>query len=233
MILSILCFMFIHLFVFVRRDTSPLLSYCYGFLSFIKSIFLFEDAQIDKAIKDFDSTQRLCKDALKRLTAAIKKNTGATKTASATLYEEKIACEILIADAKLFTALLTLMKQDVTLILTNGLFELRRSWKMYQSLQKYLFNLFKTLDANAEELYGTDPNKLPEILIDNASALDDEESTVTTSDCELNLISVKNLLASVSFGYGIIQICFSFLQPNLLKVLKFIGKLRHSTTHSY
>lgn len=129
------------------------------------------------------------------------------------------------------------MKQDVTQIIKTALFELRRAWKIYYNLQKYLFNLFKSLDSNAEEIYGQDPNKLPNILLDeqddancstnNASINNNdlnEDLEVTSNDGELSLNAVKNLLASVSFGFGIIQLSFSFLSPNILKLLKFIGK---------
>jgi hypothetical protein len=55
------------------RENSTLVSYLYGFLSFVKSIFLFEDAQIDKAVKDLDQTQKQCKDVLKKISSNIKK----------------------------------------------------------------------------------------------------------------------------------------------------------------
>ena len=119
------------------------------------------------------------------------------------------------------------MKQDLTQIITTAVFELRRAWKIYANLHKYLFNLFKKLEPNAEDIYGTviGINLLDEVNGDDD--YDDEldnHQIINESDSELNLNSVKNLLASVSFGYGIIQLCFSFLQPNILKLLKFIGK---------
>ena len=55
------------------NSSSSTISYSFGFLSFVKSIFLFEDAQIDKAIKDLDLTQKQCKENLKKISAAIKK----------------------------------------------------------------------------------------------------------------------------------------------------------------
>ena len=75
------------------------------------------------------------------------------------LIEQKIREEIIIADCKLFISLLILMKQDFTQILTTVVFELRRAWKIYSHLHKYLFALFKKLEPNAEEIYGTTENK--------------------------------------------------------------------------
>jgi hypothetical protein len=119
------------------------------------------------------------------------------------------------------------MKQDLTQILTSGVFELRRAWKIYSNLQKYLFNLYKILEPNAEDIYGTDPNKLPDVVVDENDAKNDDDADIGVSTLvgfELSLNSVKSLLASASFGYGIIQLCFSFFQPSVLKLLKFIGK---------
>jgi hypothetical protein len=143
---------------------------------------------------------------------------------------EKISKDILIADAKLYIALLTILRQDIPAILTTGVFELRRAWKLYSTIQKKLFNLFKQLEPNAEEIYGSDPNKLPQIQIENDSNDPDEtiheisiETNAATSEEGLDLETIKILLASVSYGFGIVQLCFSFLPPNILKLMKFIG----------
>lgn len=39
----------------------------------------------------------------------------------------------------------------------------------------------------------------------------------------ISLDSVKRLLGAVSFGYGMFQICISFLPPNILKLIKIFG----------
>lgn len=126
---------------------------------------------------------------------------------------------------------MTILRQDIPAILTTGVFELRRAWKSYSTIQKKLFNLFKQLEPNAEEIYGSDPNKLPEFKIDNDSNEATEEASheitietsATSSEEGLDLETIKILLASVSYGYGIVQLCFSFLPPNILKLMKFIG----------
>jgi hypothetical protein len=138
-----------------------------------------------------------------------------------------------MADCKLYISLLTILRQDIPAILTTGVFELRKAWKLYSSIQKKLFNIFKQLEPNAEQIYGTDPNKLPEIKIeDNNNNNDFDESIIqeitidsntATNEDGLDLEMVKSLLASVSFGYGILQLCFSFLPPSILKLMKFIG----------
>ena len=142
---------------------------------------------------------------------------------------EKLSKEIIIADSKFYIALLTILRQDIPAILTTGVFELRRAWKLYSSIQKKLFDLFKQLEPNAEQIYGSDPNKLPEVKMENDEPVDESIiqdisiDTGATNEEGLNLETIKTLLASVSFGYGMVQLCFSFLPPSVLKLMKFIG----------
>ena len=151
----------------------------------------------------------------------------------AEIEEEQIRLRIMIADCKLFTAILTVVRQDLIAIAATGTLELRRAWKTYTQLEKHLFELFKKLDPNAESIYGADASQVPEFNLDNAEndqqTLGDNlqelsiEPNNNNVNSELSLSSVKSLLASVSFGFGIVQLCFSFLPPNLLSLLKFIG----------
>ncbi len=85
-------------------------------------------------------------------------------------------------------------------------------------------------------MYGTDPTQLPNLINEDNDAdekLDETKdepdilkSVADISDSQLSLNTVKSLLAKVSLGYGIIQLSFSFLQPSLLKIMKYIGKSR-------
>jgi hypothetical protein len=85
-------------------------------------------------------------------------------------------------------------------------------------------------------VYGTDPTQLPNLINEDNDAdekLDETKdepdilkSVADISDSQLSLNTVKSLLAKVSLGYGIIQLSFSFLQPSLLKIMKYIGKSR-------
>ncbi len=86
------------------------------------------------------------------------------------------------------------------------------------------------MDSSAEQVYGTDPNKLPVLINDEneseekiGEAKDEHDVLKNINDSQLSLNAVRSLLAKVSFGYGIIQLSFSFLQPSLLKIMKYIG----------
>jgi hypothetical protein len=167
--------------------------------------------------------------------------------------------EAIIADCKLYIALLTIMRQDIAAIIKTGLFELRRAWKIYTTNQRKLFELLKQIEPNAEVLYGADPNKASKIEFDESQDVEYQQEPSNNDDdfCIVDPVAtdeqvllaqgesrsnasikddvkqadvsserVKKLLASISFGYGIMQLCFSFLPPSIMKLLKFIGNGR-------
>ena len=94
--------------------------------------------------------------------------------------EEKFTKAIILADCKLFLAILTFLKQDVTAYLGSGLLQIRKSWKMYAKIQKQLFDIYKRLEPNAEQIYGSDPSST---LVQLWSEEDDkEEETAKNSN---------------------------------------------------
>jgi hypothetical protein len=145
---------------------------------------------------------------------------------------------------------------------------------MYARIQKQLYDLYKKMEPNAEQIYGSDPNSnVIQLLIDDnddsevaleleldneasktvtakettkikkttnstnnlteaqsesASQLSDAINELTVTDDEtiqgINLETVKRLLGAVSYGYGLFQICLSFVPPNILKLIKIFGK---------
>jgi hypothetical protein len=182
-------------------------------------------------------------------------------------FEDKFTKAIILADCKLFLAILTFLRQEATAYLSSGLLQIRRSWKMYARIQKQLYDLYKKMEPNAEQIYGSDPNSnVIQLLIDDnddsevAADIDNENSKtaketkknnstnnlaeaqndssaqlsqaineLTVTDDEtiqgVNLETVKRLLGAVSYGYGLFQICLSFVPPNILKLIKLFGKI--------
>jgi hypothetical protein len=53
----------------------------------------------------------------------------------------------------------------------------------------------------------------------NELTIEDDELT----NNGISLDAVKRLLGAVSFGYGVFQIVLSFMPPNALKLIKFLG----------
>jgi hypothetical protein len=49
------------------------------------------------------------------------------------------------------------------------------------------------------------------------------DSTSNDTSDELSLYTIKRLLGSVSFGFGLFQIALSFVPPKIMKLIKFLG----------
>ena len=107
--------------------------------------------------------------------------------------------------------------------------------------------MYKKIEPNAEAIYGSDPNASTlQLFIDEKDDEDGEnekgqdkngikrdssivqlnELTITDDDTKNNMSpeAIKRLLGAVSFGYGVFQICLSFMPPNILKLIKVFGK---------
>lgn len=161
------------------------------------------------------------------------------------LLEDKFTKAIILADCKLYQALLTFIRQVASSYLTSGLLQIRKSWKIYAKIQKQLYGLYKRLDPNAEQIYGIDPSSsVLQLWIDESDESESDSKSKNPEDksedqlseainelsvsddevdCGMPLEVVKRLLGSVSFGYGLFQICLSFMPPNILKLIKVFG----------
>lgn len=167
-------------------------------------------------------------------------------------HEESFTRRIVIADCKLyqgnvrktcsfihkldvlFSAILTLVKQELSGLLSAGLL-LRKAWKIYEKLHNELFELYRSKDPNAEKDYGSKPEDTMIIQFENNDEIknDDDDtdavsfksvdSSMNSTDNELSLYTIKRLLGSVSFGYGLFQIALSFVPPRIMKLIKFLG----------
>jgi len=140
--------------------------------------------------------------------------------------------------------MLIFIRQEVSGYLSSGLLQIRKSWKMYSKIQKQLYDIYKKLEPNAEQIYGSDPNSNQiQLIVDDSetasesnegandskssrSSSNDNEFVITdeeASEVGLSHETVKRLLGAVSFGYGLFQISLSFAPPNALKLIKLFG----------
>jgi hypothetical protein len=147
---------------------------------------------------------------------------------------ERLLKDIITADCKFYNAILIILKKENAASLIVGLLEIRRAWSLYSSLHKKLFSSYKNLEPRADLIYGSDSNKLPDIIRDDEDEDDFTDANESFSPEKnefyskntpeiLGLETVKSLLAAVSFGYGIMQLCFSFLPNRLLKIVRILG----------
>ncbi len=125
----------------------------------------------------------------------------------------------------MYSAALSVLRKEGPASLIHGVIELRRAWKMYTDLQRKLFNVYKKLEPTAKDQYGVDPNDLPQVNdTDEARPSADRKSdNVDHKTDDLSLEMAKNLLAAVSYGFGITQLCFSFLPHRFLIILNLLG----------
>lgn len=97
-----------------------------------------------------------------------------------------------------------------------------------------MFELYCAKDPNAEKDYGAKPEEIVTIefeTYDDARGEEDGDdlsfksfdSSSNHESHELALGTIKRLLGSVSFGYGLFQIALSFVPPKIMKFIKFLG----------
>ena len=142
-----------------------------------------EDQYIDKAIKHFKATEKKCKEPVK-LFSSLKKafdkkssqnaNALSSQEEKEKLLEEKLSKAIILADCKFNLVMLDLYKQDYSHVLSHGLLQLKKAWKLYAKIHKKLFAMYKRLEPNAELIYGMD-----------ATALASETASIHSEDNEL------------------------------------------------
>ncbi|CAF0703105.1 unnamed protein product [Brachionus calyciflorus] len=239
------------------KDQSPLTNYCHSFLSFVKAVMTFEDQQLEIAQKNIENTEKLCSESTKMFSSlkkAFKFSSSSSLNKKAQekgdelskekILEDKFSKAIILADCKLYLAILTFVRQEVSGYFTNGILQIRKSWKLYSKIHKQLYSIYKKLEPNAEQIYGSDPNaSVIQLWIeenDESSSSDSKNQTdkteeqineaineLTVTDEEastgISVETVRRLLGAVSFGYGLFQICLSFMSPNVLKLIKVFG----------
>lgn len=144
-----------------------------------RAVLTFEDQLLEKAQKDLENTEKLCTNSsgmfssLKKafkISSSSSSSLNSSSSGSANnptastvsesglskqqLLEDKFTKAIILADCKLYSAILTFIRQDVSAYLSSGILQMRKSWKMYAKIQKQLYTIYKSLEPNAEQIYG-------------------------------------------------------------------------------
>ncbi|UJR35645.1 hypothetical protein I4U23_028395 [Adineta vaga] len=212
------------------RYYSPLMNGGWSFVSFMRAVISFDDQRLVQAGRDLAESEKLCANE----TTSKFTRPNLSPDPKTVTYEEDLTRRIVIADCKLYQAILTLIKQELSGLIGAGLL-LRKAWKVYEKLHNELFDLYRERDPNAEKDYGAKPEDNPVIEFEKDPEIkndgdDDDELSFKSFDStsndlmnELPLYTVKRLLGSVSFGYGLFQIALSFVPPRIMKLIKFLG----------
>ncbi|CAF0814161.1 unnamed protein product [Adineta ricciae] len=212
------------------RYYSPLMNGGWSFVSFMRAVISFDDQRLTQAGRDLAESEKLCTNE----TASKFTRPNPSPDPKTITYEENLTRRIVIADCKLYQAILTLIKQELSGLIGAGLL-LRKAWKVYEKLHNELFELYRAKDPNAEKDYGAkaEDNIVVQFEDTNGSTLngdDDDDLSFKSFDSDTNnlsddlpLFTIKRLLGSVSFGYGLFQIALSFVPPRIMKLIKFLG----------
>lgn len=235
-----------------NKNLSPLMNYCSSLATFMRATMTFEDQLLEQAQKELEITQKLCSGETKS-SKSLKKAFGMSSSSSGTklsdevnkamspqkeqTLEDKFTKMIIMADCKLYLALLTFVRQEVSSYLSGGLLQIRKSWKSYSRIQKQLYEIYRKLEPNAKDIYGSNSDITNFFIEENNEEDKDKDedenaaggiSELTIEDDEITdngitLEAVKRLLGAVSFGYGVFQVCMSFMPPSAMKFIKILG----------
>ena len=156
--------------------------------------------------------------------------------------EDQINKSLIVAESKLYLAIVEFMKQEMTGFIKGGL-QIKRSWKLFSRIQKQLYEMYKKIEPNAESIYGCDSSSNVIQLQIEGDADDDKDADagsevlesldalkIADKDGSLSPETIKRLLGAVSYGYGLYQIIFSLTPPSMLKVVRVLGKQLSSLT---
>lgn len=181
------------------RTCSPMLSAGASLVDFITAAMTFEEEKMTQAFNSLKGTIKMCQvDSL--FEGVLSKRPSEKWTPV-----ERIERMIIWADCELFLAFLMFLKQSVVDFVKAG-YHMRRAWKMYEKCHR--------------EIHGCDPEVS---LRSKKSPKKNKKPSRTPSPIELSDEDKLVLNASLSFGYGLIQVAFSIVPTALLKVCEILG----------
>ena len=134
--------------------------------------------------------------------------------------EDRLQRHIVLADSILYQAVLTFINQDLSSYIKGG-WLLRRAWKTYEKTYREIKDMYDrqlTDDATS----GNSSPSCEEARTDGTS-IHSGTDCIDRNENELPEDVVARLFGSVSFGYGLFQLCISMVPPKLLKLIEFLG----------
>lgn len=182
------------------RQCSPQLSAGASLVDFITAAMTFEDEKMEHALNSLKGTIKMCQ--VDTLFEGIIHKRPSEKWSTV----ERIERMIIWADCELFLAFLMFLKQSVVDFVKAG-YHMRRAWKMYDKCQK---------EIHGSET-GSDNSK------DSTPKKRKKSNRTPTPPSSLSSEDTCTLNASLSFGYGLIQVAVSIVPTTLLKVCEIFG----------
>lgn len=194
------------------KQVSPQMSAGSSFLSFLNGLMTFEDEKLALAVSELKLTQKLCSMGDETFasikTKFMKKANQKPQPTFATTLQNKI----IAADCHLYLALISFIHQDISGYIKGG-WILRKAWKIYEKLYEQINALYMLSQLTH--------NRNP--ATEQKGKVNPEQSKLQE---QLKLIpppTLERLHGSVSFGFGLFNLCVSLIPQKLLKVVNLIG----------
>lgn len=192
------------------KMSSPLMSAGASFVTFLNGLMTFEDEKLNLAVDELKATQKLCSahdEAFNTIKSKFSKKSAKPSIPLWKVLQNKI----IVADCHLYLALISFIHQEITGYIKGG-WTLRKAWKIYEKTYEQITTLNRIAQAE-----GGATNGLP---VDTKS---DHSQRLKEQALSMPKETLERLVGSVSFGYGLFNLCVSLIPQKLLKVVNLIG----------
>nr|XP_039271265.1 tetratricopeptide repeat protein 39C-like [Styela clava] len=190
------------------KTTSPQMSAGASFFSFLNGMMTFEDERLVQASNDLRATQKLCNIPDETLNAIKSKFSKKAAQRPQLPLSKVLQNKIIIADCHLYLALISFIQQDITGYIKGG-WTLRKAWKIYEKTYEQISLLKRVSQAEPQ-------GSTRETKSSNDLKLKEQAKSISKEILE-------RLYGSVSFGFGLFNLCVSLIPQKLLKVVNLIG----------
>ncbi|XP_065341993.1 tetratricopeptide repeat protein 39C-like isoform X1 [Cloeon dipterum] len=229
-----------------KENVQMAAGYCY--ITFMNAVMTFEEEKLQEAVQVLKDMEKRCAQDMGWIKTVKNKVFGASNVNEELL--NRLEEQIILADTQVCMALLTFLQHDLTGYVRGG-WILRKAWKVYQHSYNQVLQLHRRTFGHETEVPGSQFPSWSVIVRDSSqsnllspSSPDWTVPSTSTTPSQglrsplaffsmfgygkpneepLAPSTVSRLMAAVSFGYGIFQLCISLLPPSLLKLISFLG----------
>ncbi|XP_014662155.1 PREDICTED: tetratricopeptide repeat protein 39C-like isoform X2 [Priapulus caudatus] len=206
-----------------HKQRSPLMSVGASFVKFLHALMTFEEEQMEQAAMSLRHTERQCMQSQDGFMKAFKNRVmRRSPHESASSLEDRLQKQVIIADCQLYQAILTFVNQELSGYLRGG-WILRRAWKIYEKAYKEIQDLHDRYSRPISPRhsqggnFGSHGSKQDSLTRTISAPVLQDVAEIPSQDV------LDRLMGSVSFGFGVFQLCVSLMPPNLLRVIQFLG----------
>ncbi|XP_074656914.1 tetratricopeptide repeat protein 39C-like [Tubulanus polymorphus] len=173
------------------KDKSPLMSAGSSFVAFMQAVMSFEDEKLAEAMLRLQETENRCSSKggwFKSFKTKFKRKENCDEN-----LEQRLQCQIIVADSQLYQAVLTFINQDVASYIKGG-WILRKAWKIYDKTYHEIKQLYDNIVHDNQSTNGRRKS---------STGLKPVDATVNSNRGSQSLNDIKNFDGnSVCSDYG-------------------------------